>query len=113
MTQNKPPPHLTGICKNCESALWDGAHAGLGGVGLRDCGKGGPDGQITKPKAGLVIVERCRKFERYAGAGAMPRPIGFADREPCSPGCDRHVTHPCEKCGRTMAKGAYTPGVRI
>ena len=29
----------------------------------------------------------------------------FKDGEPCSPGCKHHVTHPCEKCGRTMARG--------
>ncbi len=31
------------------------------------------------------------------------------DGEPCSNFCELHVTHPCEKCGRKMARGRYTP----
>jgi len=27
------------------------------------------------------------------------------DGEPCSRGCQQHVSHPCEKCGRTQARG--------
>lgn len=32
----------------------------------------------------------------------------YKDGEPCELHCDRHVTHPCERCGRTMARGEAT-----
>ncbi len=32
----------------------------------------------------------------------------FEDGQPCKhPGCGRHVTHACEKCGRIQAQGAF------
>ena len=32
--------------------------------------------------------------------------VKYKDREPCSHiGCERHITHPCEHCGRINAKG--------
>jgi len=27
------------------------------------------------------------------------------DGESCSYGCERHINHPCENCGRTQARG--------
>jgi hypothetical protein len=29
----------------------------------------------------------------------------YVDGEPCQRNCERHVTHPCERCGRIMARG--------
>jgi len=34
------------------------------------------------------------------------QPDYVKDGEPCSSGCAQHVTHACEKCGRTQARGA-------
>lgn len=35
--------------------------------------------------------------------------IIYKDGEPCKyPGCAHHVTHPCEACGRIMARGDFT-----
>jgi hypothetical protein len=40
----------------------------------------------------------------YLGTWEPPR-----DGEPCShPGCLRHITHPCEGCGRIAGKGTAT-----
>jgi hypothetical protein len=34
------------------------------------------------------------------------------DGEPCQhPGCANHVTHPCECCGRTQARGKYEANI--
>jgi hypothetical protein len=30
------------------------------------------------------------------------------DGQPCSVNCEKHRTHPCEKCGRIEAKGIVT-----
>lgn len=32
----------------------------------------------------------------------------FGDGQPCSPNCERHISHPCEKCGRIEARGTVT-----
>jgi hypothetical protein len=32
----------------------------------------------------------------------------FKDGQPCKhPGCGRHVSHACEKCGRIRARGEF------
>lgn len=32
----------------------------------------------------------------------------FADGQPCKhPGCSKHATQPCEKCGRVLAQGKF------
>lgn len=35
------------------------------------------------------------------------------DGTPCSPGCQGHMSHPCEKCGRTLCKGEVTISERV
>ena len=40
---------------------------------------------------------------------AMKGVSHYKDGDPCNhPGCLNHVEHPCEKCGRTQARGEYT-----
>lgn len=59
---------------------------------MKDSQKSTKDATASDVKA--IVSGTTESVERHYKHG-----------EPCELNCERHVTHPCERCGRIMAQG--------
>lgn len=63
----------------------------------------------------VIALNEVKRLDARFGTMMIDRPRGhamlrFKSGQPCSLGCQGHVTHPCEKCGRIACQGdVYEP----
>jgi len=107
---------MTNLMNNAHKAHTEASRANHEETFGHKCHWHGCRNAVTK-KAGMWLCQNCRQEleDQRAVVIEKSRPMGdelgltdeglWRDGEPCShPGCLNHITHPCERCGRTAGR---------